>query len=75
MVRAPSGYVARTLIKGESSYLLFLFDEELKDTTLSELESYAQAHRESVPVIIFKSSDKFSSIAKDIMDKLRAALP
>jgi len=75
VVRAPSGYVARVLIKGESGYSLFLFDEELPDTTLSELESYAQAHRESVPVVIFKPSDNFGSIVKTIVSLLSTQVP
>jgi DNA-binding NtrC family response regulator len=75
VVRAPSGYVARTLIKGESGYSLFLFDKELPDTTASELESYTHMHRESVPVIIFKSSDKFRPIVKTIISLLSSQVP
>jgi len=75
VVRAPSGYVARVLIKGESGYSLFLFDKELPDTTASELESYTHAHRESAPIIIFKPSDNFRSIVKVIVSLLATQVP
>ena len=75
MVRAPSGYVARTLIKGESGYSLFLFDKELPDETGIELEAFTRAHRESAPVIIFKPSDKFRSIVKAVTFALSSQEP
>ena len=75
VVRAPSGYVARVLIKGESSYSLFLFDKELPDTTVSELISYTHVHRERVPVIIFKPSNNFHSIVKAILSLLSTLVP
>ncbi|HEX8889597.1 MAG TPA: hypothetical protein VF779_10490 [Pyrinomonadaceae bacterium] len=75
VVRAPSGYVARTLIAGRTDYSLFLFDKELPDTTASELESYTHAHRESAPVIICKPSSNFRSIVKAIVSLLSTQAP
>jgi hypothetical protein len=75
VVRAPSGYVARVLIAGETNYSLFLFDRELPDTTASELESYTQAHCESAAVIIFKPSNDFRSIVKAIVSLLSTQAP
>ena len=70
VVRAPSGYVGRVLIKGESGYSLFLFDKELPDETGRELESFTRTRHEYKPVIVIRDSDKFSSIAKDIANYL-----
>ena len=70
MVRAPSGYVARLFIAGEIDYSLFLFDEELADSTGAELERFTRLRRRSAPLIIFKPSDNFCSVVKAVLKEL-----
>ena len=71
VVRAPSSYVARTFIAGEINYSLFLFDEELPDSTGAELECFTRKCRECAPIAIIKDSDNFGSIAKALARSLR----
>jgi hypothetical protein len=66
VVRAPSGYVARTFIAGEINYSVFLFDEELPDSTGADLKSFTLKHRECTPIAIIEDSDNLGSIVKAI---------
>jgi CheY-like chemotaxis protein len=54
LVRSPSGGVARTFMKSEIVYHLFLLDEQLMDMTGLELISIAREvkHQERTPIII-----------------------
>jgi hypothetical protein len=54
LVRSPSGGVARTFMRGEIAYQLFLLDEQLMDMTGVELIRIARKvkHRERTPIII-----------------------
>lgn len=67
VTRAPSGSVARLLIKGINHSLL-LFDEVLPDMTGAELESFTRRlpQREDTPVIIIKDVDSFDGLAQAI---------
>ncbi|HEX8847668.1 MAG TPA: hypothetical protein VF791_23705 [Pyrinomonadaceae bacterium] len=69
-MRAPSGYVARRFIAGETNYSLFLFDEKLPDTTGADLENFTLKYRECTPVIIFKAADDFCFVLKTITRSL-----
>jgi DNA-binding response OmpR family regulator len=65
-VRCPDGS-ALTLIK-EISYSLLLFDEVLPDMTGKELVQTVRSleHREQTPIIVWKHSECFASVARAI---------
>jgi hypothetical protein len=71
IVRAPYDLTVRSLIKN-INYSLLLFDEELTDTTGSELAEYVcSLEREPcTPFIIIKKADSFESLAQAIIEVL-----
>jgi DNA-binding response OmpR family regulator len=73
VIRCPIGSVAGILIASKINYLLLLFDEQMPDMTGDELAGFVRtlAHREGMPVIIFKPSDDFNSIVRAIDHLLR----
>jgi CheY-like chemotaxis protein len=72
VTRAPSGCVARLLIKGGNNSLL-LFDEVLPDTTGAGLESFTRRlpQREDTPVIIFQKTNDYEALARAITRLLK----
>jgi hypothetical protein len=71
MVRAPAACVARPFIE-HLNYSLLVFDEVLMDGTARELERFTREleNRRWTPVIIFKKSDEFESLARNISNRL-----
>jgi DNA-binding response OmpR family regulator len=67
LVRAPSGSVARILIKG-INYSLLLFAHELPDMTGTELMQFTRAlpHRERTPIISISPSEREASIVEKV---------
>jgi DNA-binding NtrC family response regulator len=74
VVRCPHIGTSCTLIEGEINYSLFVFDEEMPEMSGQALTKLVRklAHREDTPVVIFKPSDDFNSIVKNIARSLRA---
>jgi DNA-binding response OmpR family regulator len=72
-VRCPAGSVSRLFID-KIDYSLLLFDEYLPDTTGLALTRYARslAHRRHTPIVIFRKSDDFERLARDIKRLLAA---
>jgi hypothetical protein len=71
IVRSPGDSTVRGLIKN-INYSLLLFDEELPNTTGSELAEYVcSLEREPcTPFIIIKKADTFESLAQAIIEVL-----
>ncbi|HEY0406325.1 MAG TPA: hypothetical protein VGC89_11395 [Pyrinomonadaceae bacterium] len=67
IVRAPAACVARSFIE-RLKYSLFVFDEELMDTTGRELAAFAGtlAESERTPIVIVKESDELAAVARRI---------
>jgi hypothetical protein len=72
IVRASMASPSKTFIESDINYPLLLFDDELLDAGGPQLKHFARqlSHRKRTPIIIFKESDEFNSLAQTIIQAL-----
>jgi hypothetical protein len=73
----PATWLARPVIESYGAYTLFLFDEQLPETTGAELPQFAATlrHRARTPHLIHKPTDDFNRFAHTIRIILATTQP